>query len=339
MAKVVQKKIVVLGMDVGASHTRALLVDSQGQVLGVGRAGSGNWESVGLEGAREAYTAALEDALADAGLARAAIAASAYGLAGLDWPSDVGRLEPVIRSLGLPGPRQMVNDVFLLLRAGTSEGVGLAAIAGSGTKVVGRNADGRTAATLGASYPFTDWGGAWDIAAAAVHAVTRAHFGMGPQTELAQRLCALAGVGETIELLEAVMRRQIVVGGRFAPQVFECAAGGDAVAQGIVRRVGESVAANVLAVARELDMLGVSFDLVTAGGVFSSRSPILYQGLSDVLEQGGAQAQLVPLNAPPVVGALLLALDLLDLPALPERALLAERVTRALERGAGGADG
>ena len=137
---------VVLGMDVGASHTRAVLADERGQILGVGRAGSGNWEGVGLEGARQAYHIALDAALADAGLERIAIAASAYGLAGLDWPSDVGRLEPVIVSLGVPGPREMVNDVFLLLRAGTVDGVGLAAIAGSGAKGVGRNRDGQTAA-------------------------------------------------------------------------------------------------------------------------------------------------------------------------------------------------
>jgi N-acetylglucosamine kinase-like BadF-type ATPase len=318
-------------MDVGASHTRAVLADGRGQVLGVGRAGAGNWESVGLEGARQAYEAALGAALDDAGLERAAIAASAYGLAGLDWPSDEGRLRPVIETLGVHGPYQMVNDVFLLLRAGTVDGVGLAAIAGSGAKVVGRNRSGQTAATFGAGYPFTDWGGAWDIATEAVHAVASAYRGMGPATALAARLCALAGVDETIDLLERIMRREVQIGGRFAPQVFECAANGDAAAQGIVRRVGRSFGANVLSVARELDMLGAPFDLVTAGGVFSSRSPLLYQSLSESLQEKGAQVNLVPLNAPPVVGAVLLASDLLRLPAPPEAATLAARVAQALE--------
>jgi N-acetylglucosamine kinase-like BadF-type ATPase len=330
---------VVLGMDVGASHTRAVLVDESGRILGVGRAGSGNWEGVGLDGARQAYEEALGEALADAGLEREAIAASAYGLAGLDWPSDVGRLEPVIASLGLPGPREMVNDVFLLLRAGTVDGVGVAAIAGSGAKVVGRNRAGQTAATFGAGYPFTDWGGAWDVARAAVHAVTLAYRNMGPPTALTERMRAVAGVEKTIDLLERIMRHQVEIGGRFAPQVFECAAGGDAVAQGIVRRVGEQVGANVLSVARELEMLGAPFDLVTAGGVFSSRSPLLYQSLGETLAQEAVQVNLAPLNAPPVVGAILLALDLLHLDALPETALLADRVTQALEQGVEGIDG
>jgi N-acetylglucosamine kinase-like BadF-type ATPase len=329
-------KQVVLGMDVGASHTRAVLADGHGLILGVGRAGSGNWEVVGLEGARQAYATALDAVLADAGLEREAIAASAYGLAGLDWPSDVGRLGPVIASLGVPGPREMVNDVFLLLRAGTPDGVGVAAIAGSGTKVVGRNRAGETASTFGAGYPFTDWGGAWDIAAAAVHAVTQAYFKMGPATELAERMQAFAGIDETIELLEGIMRRQVNIGGRFAPQVLECAAGGDAVAQEIVGRVGKRVGANVLVVARELGLLGEPFDLVMAGGVFSSRSPLLYQSLAETLQEAGVQANLVPLNAPPVVGAILLALDLLQLPERPDRSLLVARVRTALEEGESG---
>jgi N-acetylglucosamine kinase-like BadF-type ATPase len=326
-------------MDVGASHTRAVVVDTDGRVRGVGRAGSGNWEGVGLDGAREAYACALDEALADARLTRKAIAASAYGLAGLDWPSDVGRLEPVIGSLGLSGPREMVNDVVLLLRAGTSDGVGLAAIAGSGAKVVGRNRAGQTASTFGAGYPFTDWGGAWDIVAAAIHAVALAYRGMGPPTELAERMRAVARVDETIELLERVMRRQVHVGGGFAPQVFECAAGGDAVAQAIVRRAGETIGANVLSVARELDMLRAPFDLVTAGGVFSSRSSLLYGSLSESVHREAVRVNVVPLRAPPVVGAVLLALDLLELPAPPEPSSLAESVKLALKREVDGSDG
>jgi hypothetical protein len=78
---------------------------------------------------------------------------------------------------------------------------------------------------------------------------------------------------------------------------------------------------------------------VTAGGVFSSRSPLLYSALSDAVAEGAAQVQIVPLHAPPVVGAILLALDLLRLSVLPETALLARRVTQALEGGEEELDG
>jgi N-acetylglucosamine kinase-like BadF-type ATPase len=322
--------MVVVGVDVGASKTHAVLVDERGHVLGVGRAGCGNWEVVGLDGAQSAFQEALEAALLDAGLSRTDVAASGYGIAGLDWPSDEGRLEPVIGSLGLGTRWTMVNDAFLPLRAGTVNGVGLGAIAGSGTKVVGRNREGRTASSFGASYPFTDWGGGGDIAAAALHAVALAYRRMGPETSLAGRMLAATGCSEVVELLEKVMRGQVHAGGQFAPQVFECAVEGDAVAQSIVRRAGETIGANVLSVAGELGMLGEPFALVTAGGVFSSNSPLLYGSLSETVDTRARQVNIVRWRAPPVVGALLLAFDLLDLPELPAADRLAAGVSAAL---------
>ncbi len=185
--------MVVLGIDVGASKTHAVLADENGHVLGVGRAGCANWEVVGLDGAAGALRAAIGEASSAAGVAPEAIAASGYGLAGLDWPGDEGRLRPVIDALGVSGPYVMVNDAFLPLRAGTIDGVGLAAIAGSGTTVAGRNRDGETDRSFGAGYPFTDWGGAYDIAGAAVHAVAQAYQGLGPATALAGRMLTATG--------------------------------------------------------------------------------------------------------------------------------------------------
>jgi N-acetylglucosamine kinase-like BadF-type ATPase len=321
---------VVLGIDAGASKTHAVLADEEGHVLGVGLAGCGNWESVGLAGAQATFEAALEAALRDAGLVRSDISASGYGLAGLDWPSDEGRLKPVIRSLGLGGPWAMVNDAFLPLRAGTSDGVGIGAIAGSGAKVVGRNRDGRTASSFGAAEPFTDWAGAGDIARAAIYALALAYRKMGPQTALAERILTATGCREVIELLEKVMRGQVRVSGRLAPQVLECAVEGDAVARSIVRRAGETTGANVLSVAGELGMLDTPFDLVTAGGVFSSGNPLLYESLSETVHARARQANIIHWQSPPVVGALLLALDLLNLSRMPETDRLAAHVSEAL---------
>jgi N-acetylglucosamine kinase-like BadF-type ATPase len=138
------------------------------------------------------------------------------------------------------------------------------------------------------------------------------------------------GCGEVIELLEKVMRGQVHVRSRFAPQVFECAVAGDGVAQSIVRRAGTTIGANVLSVADELGMLEEPFDLVTAGGVFSSGAPLLYESLSETIHVRAKQVNVVQLQALPVVGALLLAFDLLDLPVLPEATRLAVGVSEAL---------
>ena len=322
--------MIVLGVDGGASKTHAVLADEQGHVLGVGRAGCSNWEMVGLEGAQSALEQTVHEAAADAGIRAQDIAASAYGLAGLDWPSDEERLQPVVAALGVSGPRVMVNDAFLPLRAGTSDGVGLGAIAGSGTTVVGRNHAGQTARSFGAGYPFTDWGGAGDIAHEAVHAVAGAYKGLAPETALTGRMLAATGCADAAELLEKLMRWEARVGGEFAPQVFQAAHQGDAVAQSIVRRAGETIGANAIAVARRLEMLDTAFDLVTAGGVFSSRSDLLRDSLLETVHARAPKVSLIHWQAPPVVGALLMALDLLDL-ALPDTRSLAAQVVDALQ--------
>jgi len=322
--------MVVLGIDVGASKTHAILADERGHVLGAGRAGCANWEAVGLEGAGEALRSAIAEASSAAGVAPEAVVASGYGLAGLDWPSDEGRLRPVIDALGVGGPYVMVNDAFLPLRAGTADGVGLAAIAGSGSTVAGRNRAGKTDRSFGAGFPFTDWGGAGDIAGAAVHAVAQAYQGLGPETALAARMLTATGCADLAELLEKIMRWQVKIRGEFAPQVLQAAEAGDAVAQSIVRRAGTTIGANVIAVARRLGMLDTPFDLVTAGGVFSSQSELLNGALLAAVTSLAPKVNLVHWQSPPVVGALLLALDLLALPARPEAGVLALQVTEAL---------
>ncbi len=321
--------MIVLGVDGGASKTHAVLADGEGRVRGVGRAGCSNWEVVGLEGAQAALQSAVQEALTAAGVASGKVAASAYGLAGLDWPSDDERLEPVVAALGLAGPRIAVNDAFLPLRAGTANGVGLAAIAGSGTTVVGRNRAGQTARSFGAGYPFTDWGGAGDIAREAIHRVAGAYKGLAPQTALTERMLAATGCTEVAELMEGLMRWQIEIGGAFAPQVFQAALDGDEAAQSIVRRAGETIGRNAIAVAGRLGMLDTAFDLVAAGGVFSSQSELLSTSLLTTVRRQAPQANLVHWSAPPVVGALLLALDLIDLVLLPDADVLAGQVVEA----------
>jgi len=299
----------VLGVDAGGSKTHAVLCDNKGTPLGAGRSGCANWEAAGLDGAGASLREAVEKALVQAKLEPEQVQASAFGLAGLDWPSDEDRLGPVVESLGLSGSRLLLNDAFLPLRAGIENGVGLAAIAGSGTTVVGRNASGLTARSFGAGYPFPDWGGAYDIAEGAVHAVAKAYRNMGPQTSLTERMLAFCDREKASALLEGIMRLEVTVGGAFAPLVLDAANQGDAAAKAIVERAGTTIGENAVSVAKELDMLKPGFVLVTAGGVFSSRNSILEESLKRDVANHGAQVALRPLQCPPVVGAVLLAMD------------------------------
>jgi N-acetylglucosamine kinase-like BadF-type ATPase len=77
----------VLGVEGGGSHTHAVVADTERGVLGAaGSMDPSNWEDVGFEAASAAIRACVREVLGDAGCAPADIAASVFGLAGVDFP-------------------------------------------------------------------------------------------------------------------------------------------------------------------------------------------------------------------------------------------------------------
>ena len=298
----------VLGIDGGGTKTHAVVADSEGTVRGFATSGPANWEVVGLRGAGESLREASRRALEAAGAQVGDVAASAFGLAGIDWDSDLPRMTAEVDGLGLSGPVEVTNDSFIALRAGTADGVGVVVIAGTGAISAGRSRDGRTFRTLGQGAEFGDTGSASDVSDAALRAVAYAYTGRGPQTELTELLCSLYGCRSSAELLERASR-----GGErsrsAAPTVLRSAEGGDEVARGIVRWAGRELGESALLSARRLGMTGDGFDLVLAGGLFRGDSTLLLETLGACVHAEAPGARLVQLDTAPVAGAALMALD------------------------------
>jgi N-acetylglucosamine kinase-like BadF-type ATPase len=295
---------VVLGVDGGGSKTHAALCDGSGALLGSGTAGPSNWETVGLRGASDSVGDAIERSLDGAGLRRGDIDAAVFGLAGVDWPSDVPRLETAFEALALSCVPTIINDSFIALRAGVRAPWGVVVIAGTGTVAAGRNNSGNTYRTLGLGRLLGDEGSASDVGEAALRAVARAYVGRGPATTLSDGLCELMGASSVGELLEEYSR-----GGEpewnVAPLVLIHAGRGDQVAIEIVEWAGAQLGEAARVIASKLGMDSEPYELVMSGGLF--------HGASELLEQRIAQevptALLTRLEAPPVTGALLLALE------------------------------
>jgi len=299
-----------LGFDVGGTKTHALIVDQTGHVHGVGLAGPGNWEIVGLEGTYRALARALDGALTGAGMNVVALRAAGYGMAGLDWPSDEERLAPAIERLGVPGPSVLVNDAFAALRAGARDGCGVAVVASTGTTIAGRNRRGEHFRTFGHSAKWGDFGCAIHVVWLATRAVGHAYFGRGQPTALTERFIDLYGVRDIPELVEKISRgRAEQPDGRLAALVFEVAAEGDVVAQKVIRCVGRELGRNAVAVAGRLGLADEAFDLVIVGGLFRSGSDLLVDNLLEPVRAGAPQVQPVDLRAAPVVGSAFLAME------------------------------
>ena len=325
----------VLGVDGGGRKTHAAVADLDGTLLGVGQASGSNWEIVGLDAALLAIAEASDLALERAGLGRGGVDAAVFGLAGLDWPADDAQMQTSLDALGFGGKRRLVNDAFVALRAGCPQPWGVVVISGTGTIAAGRDPAGKEYRTLGLGRVFGDFGSEFDVSELAVRAVADAYTGRGPSTMLTDLLCARSGEATTERLLERISRADTRLRSpevaNMAPLVLEATEAGDLVARQILEEIGQALGSTAGHVATRLGMEDLEFTVVLAGGLFRTPNRYLLDQLELGVRRTAPNASLSILSAPPVVGAVLIALEL----AGPEiRAGLAPRlsadVTRAM---------
>ena len=315
----------ILGLDAGNTKTIALVAREDGTILGAGRAGCGDIYGLPAAEALANVERAIADALSQAGGRREALAAAACSMAGADWPEDYAYLRAALERLGLSCPLRIVNDALGALRAGAADGTGVAVVCGTGAAIGARAPDGR-------AWHMSHWGetgGAGHLGAKALRAVYRAALAIGPPTALAAPVLAAFGEPDVERLLHRCTAREAAPmdPARLARVLLDVAAAGDPTAAHLVREHGASLGDYALAAARMVDLLAQPFSLVLAGGVFRHPSPLLAEALTArVLEQApGARATAGRFE--PVVGAVLLALDLAG---MPTGAALLERLAASL---------
>lgn len=319
----------VLGVEAGGSHCHAVVAEAEGAILGVGaNRDSGNWEDVGIVAAGGALRACARAAFDAAGCDPDRTDAAVFALAGVDFAIDSERLGGVPEAIGVFGPTRIVNDAFAALRAGTDRSHGVVVAAGTGSVVAGRNERGEEARTLGLGPTYGDTGSASEVSEAAVTAVALAYQGRGPRTALTRMMCSAAGAPRVEDFLEGAARGRIDAAS-FAPVVSSAAQAGDAVALGVLRAAGESLGEAARHIIRKLGMQGSVFDIVLAGGLWRSGTAALQESLERVAAAEAPGAKRVLLEAPPVIGSALLALESMGVTPGPEvRARLAEAARR-----------
>jgi N-acetylglucosamine kinase-like BadF-type ATPase len=290
----------VLGVDAGGTKIDALVVDRDGAVLAFVRGGGANHEAIGWARAQEQLRSTVVEALEVAEVAPESIAASGWGLAGLDWPSDEIRYRGIIADLGFPNPALIANDAFLALAARPDVGSGVGIVSGTGVVVVGRAANGTTTRTLGVGAGRGDWGSGGDIARAAAKAIAAQHMGLGPETALTELALQRSGLASVDAYCQQVWRQRRT--SLLPPDVWQVAAAGDAVAAGIADRVADSLAAGAGAVTRRLDLQRP--DVILTGRVLDPGHPLLHDRLVAELAVVVPGCRPRRLGVPPVVGAI-----------------------------------
>ncbi len=250
------------GVDGGASKTLAVVVDAAGRERGRGTAGCANHAVVGLEQAVGQVRAALAEAARIAGGAPP-LRAAWVGLAGLDRPADHAALFPPLQDLARDV--RLVNDAELILSA-LDGGVGVAIIAGTGSNVVGRDADGRTARAGGWGHVMGDEGSGYDIGRASLKAAARVADGRGPATVLLDLIMRAWDLDEPSAMMGQVYPEDKGGVARLSALTFTAARAGDAVARDIVERAAGELALAALTAGAPLHF-SAGLPLALAGGL------------------------------------------------------------------------
>ena len=299
-----------LGVDIGGTKSHALVSDDAGNALGFGTFGPGNHEGVGYEGLQAALQAVTAKALAMAGLRKDQLSAGGFGVAGYDWPSERQPTLDAISTIGLDVPVEAVNDTIVGLLAGASQGWGVAVVAGTGTNCWGWDKDHRIGRVTGVG--FGEHGGAGCLVDRALDSIAYEWTRRGPQTQLTSEFLQLTGAKDIPALIEGIEMGQYFIGSDYAPLVHKVALQGDPVANSIIQWAGTELGLTALAVIRQLEIASLEFEVVLVGSIYEM-GELIISPMRQVISSEAPLTRLVRLSAPPVVGGVLLAMDLVGL--------------------------
>jgi N-acetylglucosamine kinase-like BadF-type ATPase len=285
----------LLGLDVGATHSRARL-SVDGEVAAEAEAPGASVTAVGLAGAKRH----LDELLTGLPLPRDGVDAVCVGSAGISVPGARKFLHDYLAPLTRTGTVLIVHDAMLVLpAAGLADGI--AVICGTGSCAVGVYR-GKQARWGGWGYLLGDEGGGYSIVRAAVRVLLdRRDRGLAPGG-LGGALLAAAGAGDVAALQEAFYAEPHPRHwARHAPLVLDCPDPAVAAirAEAALALAGLAAgAAGQLAAPRDVPV-------VLAGGL-SGHEPLMSATRAALAGSAGF-TDVRLLTAPPVAGAIHLA--------------------------------
>lgn len=303
---------VLVGLDVGGTSTRALVVDPAGRVLGHAVAPGGNHRSSGADVAlylREAVRSALGD------VPGSSVRAVAAGVAGAAAALEevTGRVRDALSALGVSAPLDVRTDLDIAFLAAAPGRDGVLLLSGTGA-VAGRYQDARLVQRCdGLGWRLGDEGSGWWIGSTAVRAAVAALDGRGPrtllETELATALPVPATTGDPRQdWVRATAGLEAPDLARLVPVVVRCAADDDPVAAQVLADAADRLLATFAAVSTGSDVR----DVVLAGGVLTAAGPVRDRVVGGL----GGPDRAVHLSTHPVLGSLVLAAGLAGWPVL-----------------------
>ena len=294
----------VAGVDGGGTKTEAVILDSNQQVIGEGRAGPSNPLRIGIAAAAAAVREAIDKACVMAKVRRDDLLAAEIGLAGARRRELRERMREALSSLDIDDI-EVVTDADIALYGATDGAPGLVVIAGTGSICCGKNSRGKRV-WAGGWGPIAgdEGGGAW-IARRALRAVAHASDGRGPKTTLTELACSYFHVSSVDDLSTAIYAPSITnerLAG-FGKDVIDAAKRHDQVAEHIIKEAASELALAAITVIRNLSMEREKFQVAHVGGVFTASGDLILGTIRSQVQRVAPRAYFQPPHFAPAVAA------------------------------------
>ncbi len=319
-----------LGIDVGSSKTHALIADETGKCIAFGNAGGGNHQGMGYKRLTEVLQKSFATACEMSRVEEEQIAGAGFGVAGYDFPSEREDHLQAIRPLGLSCPVEIVNHGANGLISGTSHGVGVNVTAGSGVNARGRGKNGKEGRVVGNGVDFGEYGGAIEIVYRARQFVNYAWIKRIPPTKLTKIFLEATGAKDEVDLMEGLSNGQYHLFPYLAVAITNAAREGDHAALEVIRWSGEELGWIAISVARQIEMENEEVEIVQSGSVFNA-GHLIIEPMHNLIKRSVPKAKMIRLDGPPVVGPLMLGMQMTGIDPYPMRQKLIATAKRLMK--------
>ncbi|MDQ2924098.1 MAG: ATPase [Acidobacteriota bacterium] len=240
-----------VALDGGGTKTQCWVADDE-KVLG--RAATGSVKLMHLD--EGAATLRLHELVraAGAGIPLGDVTRTCFGLAGSSSETVRAWAERTLRGV-VGGEVLICGDEEIAFEAAFRGGPGVLVIAGTGSHVMGRCADGTHVSAGGRGPMLGDEGGGHWIGVEAIKAALRAE-DRGVESCMLKDIEGRWGLQSQSELIAYANRRTRVEFAELTMVVAACAEGGDALAASVLERAGQELAEQVSLVASKMHQAG-----------------------------------------------------------------------------------
>jgi len=174
---------------------------------------------------------------------------------------------------------------------------------------------------VGNGVDFGEFGGAIEIVFRARQFVNYAWIKRIPPTKLTAIFLEATGAKDELDLMEGLSNGQYHLFPYLAVAIVDAAREGDAAALEVIRWSGEELGWIAISVARQIGMENDEVEIVQSGSVFNAGN-IIVEPMCNIIKKHLPKAKLIRLDGPPVVGPLMLGMQMAGIDPYPLRGKL-----------------